>query len=117
MKSNPQITTFYLFRIRLFLFSMNSKYAPYLPADDGESTIENYGRMIDKKFSLQPLLRAIELSDNGDAMHEPSTSGITRKISVRTTKLFAFFLFLLFWFFFRFILQQFEYLHCRKLLF
>lgn len=63
---------------------MNSKYAPYLPADDGESTIDNYGRMLDKKFSLQPLLRAIESSDNGNALHEPSTSGITRKISVRT---------------------------------
>lgn len=63
---------------------MNSKYAPYLPADDGESTIDNYGRMLDKKFSLQPLLRAIESSDNGSALHEPSTSGITRKISVRT---------------------------------
>lgn len=67
------------------MLSKNLKYAPYLPADEGDSTIENYGRMIDKKFSLQPLLRALETSDGGSSLHEPSTSGITQRINVRKT--------------------------------
>lgn len=64
--------------------SMNTKYAPYLPADEDGSTpttIENYGRLLDKKFSIQPLLHALEASDKA-ATAEPSTSGIGRKINV-----------------------------------
>lgn len=61
---------------------MNPKYAPYLPANEGESAIENYGRWIDMKFSLQPLLKAIDPSKTGSVLNEPSTSGITKKITV-----------------------------------
>lgn len=58
---------------------MNSKYAPYLPADeDGNATTNNYVRMLDKKFSFQPLLRALEVSEKVPT--EPSSSG--RKINV-----------------------------------
>lgn len=60
---------------------MNSKYAPYLPADDDGSTSTNkYVRMLDKKFSFQPLLKALEVDEKLSG--EPSTSGITRKINV-----------------------------------
>lgn len=63
------------------IFSMNSKYAPYLPADEeGSATTNKYLRMLDKKFSFQPLLRALEVGEKIPG--EPSTSGITRKISV-----------------------------------
>lgn len=67
---------------------MNSKYAPYLPADeDGPPTIDNYRRMLDKKFSLQPLLRALEVTDKpSTSTGEPSTSGIVRKINVSRLK-------------------------------
>lgn len=60
---------------------MNPKYAPYLPAEDGLTTIDNYGRMLDKKFSLQPLLRALEVMDK-PATQEPSTSRVGKKINV-----------------------------------
>ncbi|XP_055325011.1 uncharacterized protein LOC129579209 isoform X1 [Sitodiplosis mosellana] len=59
---------------------MNSKYAPYLPADEDGSTITNkYVRMLDKKFSFQPLLRALEVTEKVSG--EPSTSGVARKIN------------------------------------
>lgn len=59
---------------------MNSKYAPYFPADEGSSAAANYYvRMLDKKFALQPLLQALELSEKVPGMHEPSTSGLNQK--------------------------------------
>ncbi|XP_031619839.1 uncharacterized protein LOC116338602 [Contarinia nasturtii] len=61
------------------MFCMNSKYAPYLPAGDGQKTTDNYVRMLDKKFSLQPLLRALELTDKN--FGEPSTIEITKKLN------------------------------------
>lgn len=68
---------------------MNSKYAPYLPADeDGPTTIDNYRRMLDKKFSLQPLLRALEVTDKPLASTgESSTCEIVRKTNVSEVKL------------------------------
>lgn len=44
---------------------MNVKYAPYLPADEeGSATIDNYIRMLDMRYSLQPLIREIISSDD-----------------------------------------------------
>lgn len=60
---------------------MNSKYAPYLPADeDGSTTTNKFVLMLDKKFSFQPLLRALEISEKVNG--ESSSSGVARKINV-----------------------------------
>lgn len=62
---------------------MNSKYAPYLPANEGSlSSTNHYVRMLDKKFSLQPLLQALEKAEKVPGMHEPSTSGLAQKMNV-----------------------------------
>lgn len=75
--------------MNIIIFSMNSKYAPYLPADDdGSTTTNKYVRMLDKKFSFQPLLRALEVDEKLPG--EPSTSGITRKINVNKSFFFKF---------------------------
>lgn len=69
---------------------MNPKYAPYLPADDdGSTTIDNYGRMLDKKFSIQPLLRALESTDK-PVTQEPSTSRVERKLNVNKIQIISF---------------------------
>lgn len=63
---------------------MNTSYAPFLPADDDGSTMNgNYVRMLDKKYSLEPLLRALDLSEKNSMSYEQLPSGIVRKISVR----------------------------------
>lgn len=65
-------------------FSMNISYAPYLPADEeGSATIDNYIRMLDKKYSLEPLIRALEISERNSMSYEELPSGIVRQISVR----------------------------------
>lgn len=66
---------------------MNISYAPYLPADEeGSATIDNYIRMLDKKYSLEPLIRALEISERNSMSYEELPSGIVRKISVRFAK-------------------------------
>lgn len=63
--------------------STNSKYASFLPAyEDGTSIVDNYGRLLDIKFSLQPLLRAVESMEKVPGVNEPSTSGAAPKIDV-----------------------------------
>lgn len=58
-------STITLFLISFSVHSMNVKYAPYLPADEeGSATIDNYIRMLDKRYSLQPLIREIISSDD-----------------------------------------------------
>lgn len=62
---------------------MNISYAPYLPADEeGSATIDNYIRMLDKKYSLEPLIRALEISERNSMSYEELPSGIVRQISV-----------------------------------
>lgn len=71
---------------------MNISYAPYLPADEeGSATIDNYIRMLDKKYSLDPLIRALEISERNSMSYEELPSGIVRQISVRY-RCFSFFL-------------------------
>lgn len=66
---------------------MNISYAPYLPADEeGSATIDNYIRMLDKKYSLEPLIRALEISERNSMSYEELPSGIVRQISVRLAK-------------------------------
>lgn len=62
---------------------MNISYAPYLPADEeGSATIDNYIRMLDKRYSLEPLIRALEISERNSMSYEELPSGIVRQISV-----------------------------------
>lgn len=77
--------TLYLipFSLSFTLNSTNSKYAPFLPADEsGLGSMNHYVRMLDKKFSLQPLLQALEKSEKVPGMHESSTSGLAQKLNV-----------------------------------
>lgn len=60
--------------------SRNGSYAPYLPADDDGTG--SYVRMLDKKYSLEPLKRALDLSENNAMSYEELPSGIMRKVSV-----------------------------------
>lgn len=64
---------------------MNSNYAPYLPADDeGSTTIDNYVRMLDKKYSLEPLIHALNASEKSSfAYQQISCTRLTQKINVR----------------------------------
>lgn len=63
---------------------MNSKYAPFFPANEGSLAAANYYvRMLDKKFSLQPLLKALDMtSERVPGMYEPSTSGSAQRVNV-----------------------------------
>lgn len=70
---------------------MNTSYAPYLPADEeGSATIDNYVRMLDKKYSLEPLIRALEISEKNLMTYEELPSGIFRQISVRQIFIFTY---------------------------
>lgn len=63
------------------LHSRNLSYAPYLPSDDNRSG--DIGRMLDKKYSLEPVKNALEISEKNSMSNEELPSGIVRKISVR----------------------------------
>lgn len=57
---------------------MNTRYAPYLPADEeGSAIIDNYIKMLDKKYSLEPLIRALTAPER-DVLsnNEKSTSNV-----------------------------------------
>lgn len=54
-------------------YSTNSKYAPHLPPIESD-TAYNYVLILDKKFSLQPLLQAVEAIHTGARLQESSTS-------------------------------------------
>lgn len=55
------------------IFSTNPKYAPHLPPIESD-TAYNYVLVLDKKFTLQPLLQAVEAIHAGVRIQEPSTS-------------------------------------------
>lgn len=55
-----------------------------LPADEGGSNInDNYVRFLEIKFSIQPLLKALDAKD--PAPEEPTTSDLTKKLNVSQT--------------------------------
>lgn len=88
-------------------YSRNSSYAPYLPADDDGTG--SYVRMLEKKYSLEPLKRALDLSEKNLMSYEELPSGIVRKVSV---SYFVFSIFILFFCFNKFIVNN-----CRKWLY
>lgn len=59
-------------------------YAPYLPADEeGSATIDNYIRMLDKKYSLEPLIRALQVSEKKKMSYDEIPTSVVRQLSVR----------------------------------
>lgn len=64
---NAKSTMNCIYRIR----STNAKYAPHLPPIESD-TAYNYVLILDKKFSLQPLLQAVEALHSGSSrIQEP----------------------------------------------
>lgn len=61
--------------------STNSKYAPHLPPIESD-TAYNYVLILDKKFSLQPLLQAVEAIHAGASRIQESSTSQNRKPNV-----------------------------------
>lgn len=62
---------------------MNEMYAPYLPADEeGSATIDSYIRMLDKRYSLEPLIRALDIAERRKSLDDTLPREVVQKIGV-----------------------------------
>lgn len=75
---------------------MNNSYAPYLPPDEkGSKTFGNYIRLLTENYSLEPLIRAVEMSEKNSMTYEELPNGIFRQISVSCLKLSQYLIFVI----------------------
>lgn len=86
-----KLLSFTLLNIVQNIFSMNEMYAPYLPADEvGSATIDSYIRMLDKRYSLEPLIRALNIVQRRISLDETLPREIVQKIGVNIQFFFVF---------------------------